>query len=210
MVGLYKQPVRSGLVDAAEKESEHYTCLSDFIAPQETGITDYVGGFAVSAGFGREEMCRQFEEEMDDYSIIMIKALADRLAEAFAEELHERVRKELWGYGNTENLEVNELHKVNYDGIRPAAGYPSQPDHTEKESMWKLMDIESSTGIHLTESLAMDPAASVSGLYFAHPKSFYFGVGKIAKDQVEDYAARKQMEVKDVEKWLRPNLSYDC
>ncbi|XP_063958762.1 methionine synthase-like isoform X2 [Lytechinus pictus] len=199
-----------GLRQQAEKESEYYTCLSDFIAPKETGIIDYVGGFAVSVGFGVDEMCKRFEEEMDDYSIIMIKALADRLAEAFAEALHERVRKDLWGYSNTENLEVNELHKINYDGIRPAPGYPSQPDHTEKETMWNLMDIETSTGISLTESLAMDPAASVSGLYFAHPKSFYFGVGKIAKDQVEDYAARKQMDVKDVEKWLRPILSYDC
>ncbi|XP_041467932.1 methionine synthase-like [Lytechinus variegatus] len=203
-----------GLRQQAEKESEYYTCLSDFIAPKETGITDYVGGFAVSVGFGVEEMCKRFEEEMDDYSIIMIKALADRLAEAFASLFPQSARFFIWRpfqkcivfFGTR----CKYIYPLFIQGIRPAPGYPSQPDHTEKETMWNLMDIETSTGISLTESLAMDPAASVSGLYFAHPKSFYFGVGKIAKDQVEDYAARKQMDVKDVEKWLRPNLSYDC
>ncbi|XP_033104973.1 methionine synthase-like [Anneissia japonica] len=198
-----------GLRQQAEKESGPYTCLSDFIAPANTGVADYIGAFAVSVGFGAEEMCRQYEQEYDDYSIIMAKSLADRLAEAFAEELHERVRKEYWGYSSDEILDAKDLHSIKYTGIRPAPGYPSQPDHTEKLTMWKLMNIEKSTGIKLTESLAMNPAASVSGLYFSHPHSHYFSVGKIAKDQVVDYASRKRMNINEVEKWLRPILSYD-
>ncbi|XP_033624581.1 methionine synthase-like isoform X1 [Asterias rubens] len=200
-----------GLRQQAEKDSgsnEPYMNLSDFIAPRESGVNDYIGAFAVSAGFGSKDLCEKYEKEYDDYSIIMVKALADRLAEAFAEELHERLRKEFWGYGNEELLETQDLLKIKYEGIRPAPGYPSQPDHTEKKTMWDLMEVETNCGIHLTESLAMEPAASVSGLYFAHPKSSYFAVGKITKDQVEDYASRKQMEVSEVERWLGPNLAY--
>uniref|UniRef100_A0A8C1TSQ4 Methionine synthase n=1 Tax=Cyprinus carpio TaxID=7962 RepID=A0A8C1TSQ4_CYPCA len=188
--------------------SEPYLCLSDFVAPRGSGVQDYVGLFAVSV-FGAEELCQKFEQQGDDYSSIMVKALADRLAEAFAEELHARVRRDLWGYSCEEDLPASDLHRLRYEGIRPAAGYPSQPDHTEKHTMWKLADIQEKTGIALTESLAMTPAASVSGLYFSNPKSCYFAVGKITKEQVEDYAHRKQMEVAEVERWLGPILGYD-
>ncbi|KAL2911474.1 hypothetical protein HK105_209053 [Polyrhizophydium stewartii] len=201
-----------GLRQQAEKDSdsdEAYQCLSDFVAPKSTGVVDYVGAFAVSVGFGVDEACAEFEKQHDDYSIIMLKALADRLTEALAEQLHERVRRELWGYAPEERLTTEEMLAVKYRGIRPAPGYPSQPDHTEKITMWRLMDIEASTGIGLTESLAMTPAASVSGIFFAHPQSAYFAVGKIAKDQVVDYAARKDMAVEDVEKWLSQNLCYE-
>ncbi|KAI8479265.1 hypothetical protein Bbelb_429880 [Branchiostoma belcheri] len=200
-----------GLRQQAEKEpgvTDPYLCLSDCVAPKEARVRDYCGLFAVSV-FGAEDMCQKFKADHDDYNVIMVKALADRLAEAFAEELHERVRREFWGYSPEELLETSDLHRVRYEGIRPAPGYPSQPDHTEKLTMWELADIEQATGIVLTESLAMDPAASVSGLYFAHPKAVYFAVGKIGKDQVEDYARRKKMEVPTVEKWLGPNLSYE-
>ncbi|XP_019625981.1 PREDICTED: methionine synthase-like [Branchiostoma belcheri] len=200
-----------GLRQQAEKEpgvTDPYLCLSDCVAPKEARVRDYCGLFAVSV-FGAEDMCQKFKADHDDYNVIMVKALADRLAEAFAEELHERVRREFWGYSPEELLETSDLHRVRYEGIRPAPGYPSQPDHTEKLTMWELADIELATGIVLTESLAMDPAASVSGLYFAHPKAVYFAVGKIGKDQVEDYARRKKMEVPTVEKWLGPNLSYE-
>ncbi|XP_070576417.1 methionine synthase-like [Ptychodera flava] len=198
-----------GLRQQAEKESdEPFVCLSDFIAPLESDIPDYIGCFAVSAGFGAAELCQKYEKEMDDYNSIMVKALADRLAEAFAEELHERVRKEFWGYASAEVLDAHDLHKIKYDGIRPAPGYPSQPDHTEKQTMWKLMDAET-TGIMLTESLAMEPAASVSAIYFANPESYYFAVGKVGKDQVVDYASRKQVDVSEMEKWLGPVLAYD-
>ena len=183
--------------------------MSDFVAPKETGLVDYVGAFAVSVGFGVDEKCAEYEKDHDDYSSIMLKALADRLTEALAEYLHERVRKEEWGYAASENLNAEDLLSVKYQGIRPAPGYPSQPDHTEKVTMWKLMDITSKTGIDLTESLAMTPAASVSALLFSHEQSQYFGLGKIAKDQVEDYARRKGVKVSEIEKWLAQNLSYD-
>ncbi|KAM9212941.1 methionine synthase isoform 4-T4 [Dugong dugon] len=200
-----------GLRQQAEKDSAstdpHY-CLSDFIAPLESGIQDYLGLFAVAC-FGVEKLSRAYEEECDDYSSIMVKALGDRLAEAFAEELHERVRKELWAYCGSEHLDMAGLRSLRYEGIRPAPGYPSQPDHTEKLTMWRLADIEPSTGIRLTESLAMAPASAVSGLYFSNLKSRYFAVGKISKDQVEDYALRKNMSVAEVEKWLGPILGYD-
>lgn len=195
----------------AEKEhgvEDPYHCLSDFVAPLDSNIKDYVGCFAVSV-MGAEEMAKKFDEDLDDYSVIMVKALADRLAEAFAEELHERVRKELWGYCSDEVLDAKDLHRIKYQGIRPAPGYPSQPDHTEKKTMWDLMNCEKLTGIKLTESLAMDPAASVSAVFFAHPKAVYFSVGKICEDQVKDYAERKGMPVEEVEKWLSPILSYD-
>ncbi|KAI4903608.1 hypothetical protein NFI96_030500 [Prochilodus magdalenae] len=200
-----------GLRQQGEKDSassDPYLCLSDFVAPLESSVRDYVGLFAVAV-FGAEELCREFEQQADDYSSIMVKALADRLAEAFAEELHARVRRELWGYSAEGDLQASDLHKLRYAGIRPAAGYPSQPDHTEKRTMWSLASIQENTGISLTESLAMTPAAAVSGLYFSNPKSTYFAVGKITKEQVEDYARRKEIPVVEVERWLGPNLSYD-
>ncbi|XP_068088243.1 methionine synthase [Hyperolius riggenbachi] len=195
----------------AEKDSastEPYYCLSDFIAPRESGVRDYLGIFAVAI-FGVEELSKMYENKGDDYNSIMVKALGDRLAEAFAEELHERVRKELWGFCDSEDLSVADLRKIRYEGIRPAPGYPSQPDHTEKLIMWTLANIEDCTGIQLTESLAMSPAAAVSGLLFSSPMSKYFAVGKIGKDQVEDYSRRKGLLVEEVEKWLGPILSYD-
>ncbi|KAJ3117833.1 hypothetical protein HDU96_005420 [Phlyctochytrium bullatum] len=201
-----------GLRQQAEKDvesTEPYYCLSDFIAPKSTGIKDYIGGLAVSVGFGVDEACAAYEKQHDDYSIIMMKALADRLTEALAEVVHEDIRKTYWGYANEEKLSTEELLQVKYQGIRPAPGYPSQPDHTEKKTMWKLMDVENLTGIGLTESLAMTPAASVSALVFSHKRSTYFAVGKIEKDQVVDYAKRKGMELEEIEKWLAPNLAYD-
>ncbi|CAG2102879.1 unnamed protein product, partial [Medioppia subpectinata] len=201
-----------GLRQQAEKDSHDdspYISLADFIAPIKSGVTDYIGLFVVSAGFGCQEMCDKFKREHDDYKDIMTKAIADRFAEAFAEELHERVRKELWAYSSEEQLDTNDLLKVKYDGIRPAPGYPSQPDHTEKQTMWQLMDVERQTGIQLTESLAIMPAASTCGLYFAHPKSYYFAVGKVQSDQIKDYAKRKSESVETVEKWLSPILAYD-
>uniref|UniRef100_A0A8C3YNI4 Methionine synthase n=1 Tax=Catagonus wagneri TaxID=51154 RepID=A0A8C3YNI4_9CETA len=200
-----------GLRQQAEKDSastDPYLCLSDFVAPLHSGVPDYLGLFAVAC-FGVEELSKAYEAECDDYSIIMVKALGDRLAEAFAEELHERVRKELWGYCGGEQLAVADLRKLRFEGIRPAPGYPSQPDHTEKLTMWKLADVERLTGIRLTESLAMAPASAVSGLYFSNVKSKYFAVGKISKDQIEDYALRKHMTVAEAEKWLGPILGYD-
>lgn len=200
-----------GLRQQAEKDShssEPYLCVSDFIAPVDSGVADYIGVFAVGV-FGAEELSQQYLAQGDDYNSIMVKALTDRLAEAFAEELHARVRKELWGYSADEALQASDLHRIRYQGIRPAAGYPSQPDHTEKTTMWNLAGIQEKTGIGLTESLAMTPAASVSGLYFSNPQASYFAVGKITKEQVEDYARRKETSVEEVEKWLAPVLGYD-
>jgi 5-methyltetrahydrofolate--homocysteine methyltransferase len=182
--------------------------LADFIAPRASGLPDYLGAFAVTAGHGADELARRFERDHDDYNAIMVKALADRLAEAFAEYLHQRARAD-WGYGEAEKLTPDELIREKYRGIRPAAGYPACPDHTEKETLWRLLEVEQATGIRLTESYAMWPAASVSGLYFAHSAAKYFGVGKIGHDQALDYAARKQMEVHAVERWLSPNLGYE-
>lgn len=187
---------------------EPYYALSDFIAPKETGLQDYFGGFAVTAGIGCDELVAEFEKDHDDYNSIMTKAIADRFAEAFAEKLHELVRKDYWGYANAETLNNEELIKEKYQGIRPAPGYPACPDHTEKATLFKILDAEKATSIYLTESFAMYPTAAVSGFYFAHPKSRYFGLGKIAKDQVEDYAIRKNMDVETTEKWLSPNLGY--
>uniref|UniRef100_A0A3Q3DK13 Methionine synthase n=1 Tax=Hippocampus comes TaxID=109280 RepID=A0A3Q3DK13_HIPCM len=203
--------VLHGLRQQVEKDSgrsEPYLCLADFVAPIDSGLADYVGVFAVGV-FGAEELSQQFQAEGDDYSSIMVKALADRLAEAFAEELHVRVRKELWGYCGDESLQASDLHRACYQGIRPAPGYPSQPDHTEKIAMWNLAGIQESIGIALTESLAMTPAAAVSGLYFSNPEASYFAVGKITKEQVEDYSKRKKMRVEEIEKWLAPILGYD-
>ncbi|MEE9590616.1 MAG: vitamin B12 dependent-methionine synthase activation domain-containing protein, partial [Hyphomicrobiaceae bacterium] len=185
------------------------TALADFIAPKETGLADYIGGFAVTTGLGQEPYIKRFEDAHDDYSKIMLQALSDRLAEAFAEMLHEQVRKELWGYVPDEKLTLEELIGEKYQGIRPAPGYPAQPDHTEKPTLFALLDAEKETGIKLTESFAMWPASSVSGLYFSHPKSHYFGVGKIERDQVQDYAKRKGWDMETCEKWLAPILNYE-
>lgn len=182
--------------------------LADYVAPEDSGVADYVGGFVVTTGHGVEVRAKVFKEAQDDYSAIMVQALADRLAEAFAEVMHARVRKEFWGYAAHEALGNDELIAESYRGIRPAPGYPACPDHTEKRVLFDLLEAEARTGVSLTESCAMWPAASVSGLYFSHPDSVYFGVGKIERDQVENYAARKGMSVEDVEKWLRPNLNY--
>ncbi|RYU78297.1 methionine synthase [Hymenobacter persicinus] len=183
--------------------------FSDFLAPKDSGRPDYIGGFAVTAGLGIEKLIEQFEADHDDYSVIMIKALADRLAEAFAERLHQRVREEFWGYSADEKLTKEELIQEQYRGVRPAPGYPGCPDHTEKITLFKLLDADNQTGIQLTENLAMYPASSVSGLYYAHPDSRYFGLGKIGKDQVEDIARRKNMPVAELERWLSPNLNYE-
>ncbi len=183
--------------------------LADYIAPKESGVNDYVGAFAVTTGIGIEKLIEQYEKEHDDYSSIMVKALADRLAEAFAEHLHEKVRKELWGYAKDENLSNDEIIKEKYKGIRPAPGYPAQPDHTEKLTIFELLDVEKNTGITLTESLAMYPASSVCGLYFAHSEARYFNVGKVGKDQVMDYRKRKGSSLEETEKWLTPILNYE-
>nr|NQU92268.1 methionine synthase [Bacteroidota bacterium] len=183
-------------------------CLSDFIVAKETGKQDYIGGFAVSAGFGLEKWVKQYEAENDDYSAIMIKILADRLAEAFAELMHHRVRKEFWGYVPDESLPIEEVIREKYQGIRPAPGYPACPEHSEKKVLFNLLQAEQQCGIHLTENYAMYPAASVSGYYFAHPQAQYFNLGKISKDQVEDYAKRKNLSVEEVERLLNVNLSY--
>jgi len=185
-----------------------YYCLADYVLPSGFGTKDYFGGFAVTAGIDIEPWVKQYEDQHDDYNAIMTKALADRLAEALAELLHEKVRKEIWGYAKNETLENNALIDEKYQGIRPAPGYPACPDHTEKDILWRLLDVEQNTGIILTESKAMYPAASVSGWYIAHPDAKYFGLGNISKDQVEDYAIRKKMDIGEVEKWLAPNLNY--
>ncbi len=183
--------------------------LADFIAPKDTGVADYIGAFAVTAGIGEEDVARRFERANDDYSKIMVKALADRLAEAFAEALHAKVRRELWAYAPGEKLTNEQLIAEDYAGIRPAPGYPAQPDHTEKRTLFELLGAEQATGLKLTESYAMWPAAAVSGVYFAHPESRYFGVGKIGRDQVADYAKRKDWPVEEAERWLAPLLNYD-
>jgi len=192
----------------AKREGRFNAALADFVAPRESGLADYIGGFTVTAGIGEDEIADRFKRANDDYSAIMVKALADRLAEAFAERLHQRVRKEFWGYAADEMLTNDELILEKYRGIRPAPGYPSQPDHTEKGTLFNLLESER-TGVKLTESFAMWPGAAVCGLYFSHPQSAYFGVGKIERDQIEDYARRKGWSVEDAERWLAPILNYD-
>jgi 5-methyltetrahydrofolate--homocysteine methyltransferase len=184
-------------------------CLGDFVAPVESGKADWMGVFAVSTGFGIEPHLKAFREKHDDYSAIMLEALCDRLAEALAERMHERVRKEFWGYAADETLDNNAMIAEKYQGIRPAPGYPACPDHTEKGTLWTLLDVEANTGMIITESFAMYPAASVSGWYFSHPDSRYFGIGRIARDQVEDYAKRKGMTLAEAERWLAPVLGYE-
>jgi 5-methyltetrahydrofolate--homocysteine methyltransferase len=183
--------------------------LADYVAPRTSGVPDYIGAFAVTAGIGLDDLVRQFESEHDDYGAILSKALADRLAEAFAERLHLRVRREFWGYARDESLDNDGLIKERYQGIRPAPGYPACPDHTEKRILFDILGAEKQAGITLTESFAMLPTASVSGYYFWRSEARYFGVGKIERDQVEDYARRKAMDVTEVERWLAPNLNYD-
>jgi 5-methyltetrahydrofolate--homocysteine methyltransferase len=177
---------------AMQKESEPCRSLADFIAPKETGLRDHIGAFAVTSGIGLKEFCDGFRAQHDDYNAIMAEAIADRLAEAFAECLHKRVRDE-WGYGRAKILSTDDLIHEKYRGIRPAAGYPACPDHTEKGTLWRLLNVEANTGMQITESFAMWPGSSVSGLYFAHPESRYFSLGKIDRDQVADYAERKGM-----------------
>ncbi len=192
-----------------QPEGKYNECLADFIAPVESGKSDWIGGFACTAGEGIDERIAEFEKDHDDYSSLMLKALADRLAEALAEWLHEKVRKELWGYAREEALSNDDLIAEKYQGIRPAMGYPASPDHTEKDLLWELLDAKENTGIWLTESKAMVPTAAVSGLYFAHPESRYFAVGRVNLDQLEDYARRKGRDLKEMEKWLGQNLAYE-
>ena len=189
-------------------EGQPLEALADFVAPLGSGLPDFVGAFAVTAGFGVDALCQAFEKDHDDYSSILVKALADRLAEAFAEMLHQRARRD-WGYGRNESLTADDLLRERYRGIRPAPGYPACPDHTEKRTLFELLDAEAAAGISLTENFAMTPASSVSGFYFGNPEAHYFGVGRISRDQVEDYARRKGMPVADVERWLSPNLGYE-
>jgi 5-methyltetrahydrofolate--homocysteine methyltransferase len=215
-VELYMDETRSSVLDrfyflrqqANREGRELCRSLADFIAPKETGLPDYIGAFAVTSGIGLRELCDSFRAGHDDYNAIMAEALADRLAEAFAECLHKCVRNE-WGYGCNENFTNAELIQEKYRGIRPAPGYPASPDHTEKGTIWKLLDVEAKTGIQITESFAMWPGSSISGIYFAHPESRYFSVGKIERDQVVDYQKRKGMTLNEVERWLGPNLNYD-
>jgi 5-methyltetrahydrofolate--homocysteine methyltransferase len=188
--------------------SEPCRSLADFVAPKETGFRDHIGAFAVTSGIGLKQLCDKFKAENDDYNAIMAEAIADRLAEAFAECLHKRVRDE-WGYGCAEGLSKTDLIAEKYRGIRPAAGYPACPDHTEKGTLWRLLNVQANTGMQITESFAMWPGSSVSGLYFAHPQARYFSLGKIDRDQVADYSKRKGMSVQEVERWLGPNLNYD-
>ena len=190
-----------------KKEGEPNLAISDFIAPKDSEIEDYIGCFCVSTGFGSDELAKQYEDKIDDYSSIMVKAIADRFAEAYAEYLHREIRINKWGYDKNENLDNKELIKESYKGIRPAPGYPACPDHLEKETIWKLLDVENKIGVKLTESLAMWPASSVSGYYFANEKSKYFGLGNINEDQLIDYAKRKNIDIEKARKWLSPNLN---
>jgi 5-methyltetrahydrofolate--homocysteine methyltransferase len=211
-------PIKPGTLNSARLHTlrqqwsrpgqKDFRALADYIAPADSGRTDYVGAFAVTAGLGCDELCRRFDKDHDDYNSIMTKALADRLAEAFAELLHQHVRRD-WGYGQNERWTNEELINEEYRGIRPAPGYPSQPDHTEKRTIFDLLGAEENAGMRLTESYAMWPAASVCGLYFAHPEARYFALDRITREQVEDYARRKQMPLAEVERWLAPNLGYE-
>jgi 5-methyltetrahydrofolate--homocysteine methyltransferase len=194
---------------AKKRSGQPNKALADYVAPKESGRPDYLGAFAVTAGHGVTDLVRKYEQDHDDYNAIMVKALADRFAEAFAEMLHREVRRTYWGYAPGEDLDNDQLIREEYRGIRPAPGYPAQPDHTEKRTLFNLLTVEESTGITLTEHLAMAPASSVSGLYFAHEDARYFSLGNIQRDQVEDYAGRKKMSVAEIERWLGPNLAYD-
>ena len=190
-----------------KKEGNPNFALSDFIAPKSSNIDDYIGCFCVTTGFGSDELSKKYEDKIDDYNSIMVKALADRLAEAYAEYLHQLIRKEKWGYSQNEKLDNNELIKESYQGIRPAPGYPACPDHLEKTTIWELLNVEKAIGVKLTESLAMWPASSVSGYYFASKEAKYFGLGNINQDQLVDYAERRNISVEKAQKWLSPNLN---
>ncbi|MCK5078539.1 MAG: methionine synthase, partial [Bacteroidales bacterium] len=192
----------------SKKEGIPNLSLADFVAPENSGIKDYIGGFAVTAGIGIEKWVGEYEKQGDDYSSFMLKILADRLAEAFAELLHKKVRIEYWGYDKREDLDITALLKENYQGIRPAPGYPACPEHSEKDKLFDLLNVEKNTGISLTENFAMYPAASVSGYYFMHPFSQYFNLSKIDRDQVTDYANRKKINLIEAEKLLKQNLHY--
>lgn len=205
--GKYLQTFLTLRQQSAKTKGAPNIALSDFIAPKDSGIIDYMGAFCVTTGFGVDEKAAEFEKNLDDYNSIMVKALGDRFAEAFAEYLHEKIRKEIWGYASDEVLSNEALIKEEYKGIRPAPGYPACPDHLEKPTIWKLLNVEQNIGVTLTESMAMWPASSVSGYYFGHPESKYFGLGKIKKDQVEDYAKRRNVPYEYAEKWLNPNIA---
>jgi len=215
-IELYTDESRHGLLgtlhtlrqQADKGEAEPDQALADFVAPRESGLTDHVGAFAVTAGVGIEAVLERFERDHDDYGAIMTKALADRLAEALAEMTHRRARAD-WGYGRDERLSHEELLRERYRGIRPAPGYPACPDHTQKRLLFDLLQVEEAVGIRLTETFAMHPAASVSGCYFSHPQARYFSVGRIERDQVLDYQRRKGMDLRSVERWLAPNLNYE-
>jgi 5-methyltetrahydrofolate--homocysteine methyltransferase len=215
-IEIYRDESRSELLGLSsqlrqqtEKKKGANNCLADFIAPKSSGKADYFGAFAVTGGIGEDELAEAYKQEGDDYNAIMVKAVADRLAEGFAEYLHAQVRKEYWGYAADETLSNEELIRENYQGIRPAPGYPACPEHTEKGLIWELLDVEQRIGMQLTESYAMWPGAAVSGWYFSHPDSRYFAVASIQKDQVEDYAQRKNMSLEEAERWLAPNLGYN-
>jgi len=215
-IEVYADEARGGLLGTVHTlrqqgdkgEDEPAYALADFIAPRDSGLADWIGAFAVTAGLGAEDLAAGHEKEHDDYAAIMVKALADRLAEALAEWLHRRARAD-WGYGRGESLSIEELIREKYRGIRPAPGYPACPDHTEKRLLFDLLGGEERVGIRLTETFAMRPAASVCGFYFAHPQSKYFALGKIGRDQVLDYHRRKGMDLRSMERWLAPNLAYD-
>ena len=216
-VEIYRDETRTQILTVSchlrqqtEKVGFANYCLADFVAPKQSGKADYIGAFAVTGGLEEDALAQAYDAAHDDYNKIMVKAVADRLAEAFAEYLHERVRKVYWGYAPNENLSNDELIRENYQGIRPAPGYPACPEHTEKGTIWQLLDVEKHTGMKLTESYAMWPGASVSGWYFSHPDSKYFAVAQIQRDQVEDYARRKGMSVAEIERWLASNLGYDA
>ena len=216
-IELYRDAERTEVLTTLRtlrQQGEHregipHRALADFVAPSETGLLDHVGAFAVTAGLGGEDRIKEFKEALDDFSAILLESLCDRMAEAFAERLHQRVRTELWGYSDDEGLDQADLVAERYSGIRPAPGYPACPEHTEKQTLWELLDVEKNTGIQLTESMAMWPGASVSGWYFSHPRSQYFVVGRLGRDQVASYAERKGWSLAEAERWLSPNLGYD-
>ncbi len=202
---IFRFPRKQG----RQPEGKYNHCLADYIAPLDTGRQDYLGAFACTAGLGIDGPVAAYEADHDDYSALLLKALADRLAEALAELLHQRVRRRAWGYAPDEDLNNQDLIAERYQGIRPALGYPACPDHTEKDTLWRLLEVEPRTGIRLTESKAMIPTAAVSGLYFSHPDARYFTVGKLGKDQIRDYARRKGLSLAETERWLGPNLAYE-
>jgi len=209
LIKLHQLRQQGKKVQVNHGKGQFNRCLSDYVADKDSGVADYIGAFAVSAGFGVDELVKVYDADHDAYNSILLKAVADRLAEASAEYLHEKVRKEYWGYASDENLDNDSLIRENYQGIRPAPGYPACPEHTEKGLLWELLKVEENIGMELTSSYAMWPGAAVSGWYFAHPDAKYFAVAKLAKDQVLDYASRKGMTLPQAERWLSANLDYE-